>query len=174
MLIEEQKEKRIGEIQREYLPTLLSTNDRTFVYNGRRRQRQCSVELSWEKEQIFFLFFYFFSSVLLLLFGFQFSIFFSLPIPFTNIIIADRQADWLSMYRKDMYTHHTLTFWTARSFLSSFVHSFTMINDFFKCSLYFIVCMLCSSNVTLTVCFKRMFPLTVPPTPCWLRIIIKS
>ncbi len=57
--------------------------------------------------------------------------------------------------------------------LSFSLYSFITTHDFFKCSLYFTVWLFCSSNVTLTVCFKRMFPLTAPTlTPCRLRIII--
>jgi len=151
MLVVEHNGKRIEEIWREYLSTLHITKDQIFCL-------QCSTTTATifneEKEQIFFflyvspLYFYYAFTV-------QISIFFSLPIPCINIIIADRQTDWLNIYTKDMHTPHILIFWAIRPF---FLRLFAMVNSFFPCSLCFIVCIcfvsqMLPSQYALSVCF---------------------
>jgi hypothetical protein len=139
------------EMRREsiYQLFLITTNGWFFVYNSRRQRR---IEKGSKKKffllPFFFLYlFFFFLYIFLLLFAFQFSIFFSFPIPSTFIIITDRQADWLNIYRKDKYTPYTHFFDCFLFFLclSSFIHhdqwSLEMV--------YYTECMFCFSNVTL-------------------------
>jgi hypothetical protein len=145
----------------EYLPTFpitTTTNGQFFVYNSRRQRR-----IEEESKKIFFLrgFFFTFSSsfffyILLLLFAFQFSIFFSFPIPSTFILITDRHANWLNIYKKDEYTPlpYTFAFFFARCLSSSIHLSWSTIssNDLlYRMYVLFLKCYP-SSQYALSVC----------------------
>jgi hypothetical protein len=131
----------------------------------------------------FSLFLYSFSSVVLLLFAFQFSIFslFYLFHSPTSSSPTGRRTDWTYIHRKDKYTHQCSHFFSC-SFgffslsLSLSIYSRRSMISSKVLSILFYERMFCSSNVALTVCFKRIFPLTVPTSssPCRLRIIIDS
>lgn len=90
----------------------ITTSGQFFVYNSRRQRRiEGESKKSFSSTPSFSAPFSFFST-LLLLFAFQLSIFFSFHIPstFIIVIITDKQADWLNIYRKDKYAPQTFTF----------------------------------------------------------------
>jgi hypothetical protein len=146
------------EREREYLPTfppLLQTANFLFTITDDNDESRKGVKKNFFSSSSFFFTFSFFFLYFLLLFAFQFSIFFSFPIPSTYII-TERQAEWLNIYRKDKYAPYTFTFLAACfSFcLSSFIHH----DQWSLQTVYFSECMFCFSNITLlSVCFKRMF-----------------
>jgi hypothetical protein len=113
--------------------------------------------LSWEKEQIFLFSFSLlclFSTFTILYLSIFNSLLFSLPIPLTNIIIAGRRTDWTCMRR----TSVPLVLLLFELLTLFFLPLFNTINNFFTCSLYFIVYIyfvgqMLPSQYVLSVCF---------------------